>query len=85
MTVFYISSKLKNIACPYCETISSKVHSSYEREVQDLPMQNRKVVLLIKNRKMFCMNDQCKKKTFSEQHSFVDFNWKKTTRLIQNI
>ena len=31
------------------------------------------------------MNDQCKKKTFSERHSFVDLNGKKTTRLIQNI
>ena len=48
-------------------------------------MQNRKVVLLIKTRKMICMNDQCKKKTFSKRHSFVDLNVKKTTRFIQNI
>lgn len=48
-------------------------------------MQSRKVVLLIKTRKMFCSNSQCMKKTFSEQHPFVEHNGKKTTRLVQNI
>lgn len=42
VAVFYISSKMSEVKCPYCGTLSSKVHSSYEREIQDLPMQNRK-------------------------------------------
>ncbi len=46
--VFYISSKMNEVKCPYCGTISSKVHSFYEREIQDLPMQNRKVIFLVK-------------------------------------
>ena len=65
--------------------LSSKVHSSYEREIQDLPMQNRKVILLVKTRKMFCSNCKCEKKTFSECHPFVENNGKKTRRLVQNI
>ena len=30
---------MSEVKCPYCGTLSSKVHSSYEREIQDLPMQ----------------------------------------------
>ena len=75
VAVFYISSKMSEVKCPYCGTLSSKVHSSYEREIQDLPMQNRKVILLVKTRKMFC----------SECHPFVENNGKKTRRLVQNI
>lgn len=83
--VFEISSKLDEVKCPYCGHLSSKVHSCYQREVQDLPMQNKKVVLLVKTRKMFCLNNSCTKKTFSESHSFVDAKGKKTNRLVQNI
>lgn len=50
---------MSEVKCPYCGTLSSKVHSSYEREIQDLPMQNRKVILLVKTRKMFCSNCKC--------------------------
>lgn len=63
VAVFYISSKMSEVKCPYCGTLSSKVHSSYEREIQDLSMQNRKVILLVKTRKMFCSNCKCEKKT----------------------
>ena len=71
--------------CPYCGEKSNKVHSTYEREIQDLPMQNKKVILLVKTRKMFCHNSLCSKKTFSESHHFVDRKGKKTRRLEKNI
>ena len=35
VAVFYISSKMSEVKCPYCGTLSSKVHSSYEREIQE--------------------------------------------------
>lgn len=83
--VFEISSQEKVLKCPYCGQKTSKVHSSYIREIQDLPMQNRKVILLVKTRKMFCLNKNCERKTFSERHSFADIKGKKTLRLEQNI
>lgn len=43
---------MNEVKCPYCGTISSKVHSFYEREIQDLPMQNRKVIFLVKTRRL---------------------------------
>lgn len=85
VVVFSISSKCKELVCPYCGEKSNHVHSTYEREIQDLPMQNKKVILLVKTRKMFCRNDLCSKKTFSEKHCFVDRNGKKTRRLEEKI
>lgn len=81
IVVFSISSSESELICPYCGKPSNKVHSSYDREIQDLPMQDKKVVLLVKTRKMFCMNKKCNKKTFSERHCFVEPRGKKTIRL----
>lgn len=61
------------------------MHSCYTREIQDLPIQNRKMVFLVKTRKMFCTNNVCATKTFSEKHSFVDSKGKKTQRFEKNI
>ncbi len=85
LIVFKIASRKPELVCPYCGQASSKVHSSYEREIQDLPLQNHKVILLVKTRKFFCMNEECNKRTFSERHSFVDVSGKKTNRLVNNI
>lgn len=85
MVIFEVSSVLKDVVCPYCGHPSSKVHSRYQREIQDLPMQNKKVVLLIRTRKMFCVNSLCNKKTFAEKHPFVATNGKITERLEKNI
>ena len=74
--IFEVSSVLKEVVCPYCGQSSSKVHSRYQREIQDLPMQNKKVVLLVRTRKMFCVNNLCNKKTFAEKHPFVAVNGK---------
>ena len=83
--IFHIASTITELECPFCGSKTSKVHSIYQREIQDLPMQNRKVILLVKTRKMFCSNCKCEKKTFSECHPFVENNGKKTRRLVQNI
>ena len=77
MVIFEVSSVLKDVVCPYCGQPSSKVHSRYQREIQDLPMQNKKVVLLVRTRKMFCVNSLCNKKTFAEKHPFVTTNGKR--------
>lgn len=85
VAVLELSSTIKELQCPYCGVSSSKVHSSYTREIQDLPIQARKTIFLVKTRKMFCVNDKCTRKTFSEKHSFVDVKGKKTQRLEKNI
>ena len=69
VAVFHIRFKINEIKYPYCSALSSKVYSTYEREIQDFPMQNRKAILIVKTRKMFCSNCQCEKKIFSEYYN----------------
>lgn len=68
-------------ACPYCGTESTKVHSRYTRKLQDLPIQGKKVTLLLAGRKYFCINPQCGYKTFAEHFEFFDPNSARTKRL----
>jgi transposase len=50
--IFTVESTSSEVICPHCGKISTKVHSVYQREVQDLPIQNMNVILLINTRKM---------------------------------
>ena len=83
--VMEIGSTTKLLNCPYCGIVSQKVHSRYQREIQDLPIQGKRVVLLVTTRKMFCNNPDCEHKTFSERHLFVAVKGKKTVRLENSI
>ena len=80
-----IQSTKKQLECPFCKTLSDKIHSVYQREIQDIPIHNRQTILLLKTRKMFCLNPECHQKTFSEPFEFVSPKSKKTKRLIDKI
>lgn len=81
----YIESTRSEIPCPFCGNISSKTHSTYERSFQDLPMQGKKVKMIIKNRKMFCNNPECSHTTFAERFVWLAKKSKKTQRLEDEI
>lgn len=83
--IFYIQSSKKDLACPFCGSKSTWVHSIYQREIQDLPIQDKQVILLVNTRKMFCKNPDCPHKTFAEIHPFAAPRAKKTDRLLKNI
>ncbi|HZK27572.1 MAG: transposase family protein [Candidatus Syntrophopropionicum ammoniitolerans] len=80
-----VISRKKEAQCPFCENMSSRVHSTYERSFQDLPMQGKKVIVTIKNRKMFCDNPKCEHTTFAERFSWLSVKSKKTNRLKDEI
>ncbi len=71
--------------CPYCENISSNIHSRYIRTISDLPIQNNKAKLLIVVRKFFCSNPNCDHKTFGEKLNFASTKSVKKNRLIEYI
>ncbi len=83
--VFHIQSGKKELTCPFCGAKAMYVHSTYQREIQDLPIQDKQVILLVDTRKMFCKNPECPHKTFAEKHSFAAPKAKKTDRLVKNI
>ncbi len=82
ITVF---SNRKEVRCPFCGTLSSKTHFIYEKSFQDLPIQDKKVTIRLMNRKLFCQNSLCGRKTFAERFEFIDFKTKKTHRLENKI
>jgi hypothetical protein len=49
--VFEIASNKSNCTSPYCGMASSKVHSAYQREIQDLSIHNKQTILLVNTRK----------------------------------
>lgn len=85
-TIFInVVSNRKVVICPYCGSPSLKVHSHYERSFQDLPIQGKKVRVILNNRKMFCNNPNCNHTTFAESFDFLKFKAKKTKRLENEI
>ena len=83
--IFHIQSSRKELACPFCGSKSMRTHSVYERKIQDLPLQEKKVILLVTTRKMFCDNPECRHTTFAEIHPFAAPKAQKTDRLVKNI
>ena len=80
-----VESIAEQVACPYCKETSDKIHSKYIRKLSDLPIQGKKVKLLLHNRKYFCVNLDCQHKTFAERFSFFESNSTKTKRLWEEI
>jgi transposase len=67
--------------CQYCGTKSYKIHSKYNREIQDLPIAQYKVKLIVEVKKYTCENTECSHKRFAEALSFAKGHSKRTERL----
>ena len=54
------------VACPKCGQIARRIHSRYQRTLLDLPWQGQSVRLLLRCRKLFCLNPECAAQIFVE-------------------
>ncbi|MBA3948309.1 MAG: ISL3 family transposase [Herpetosiphonaceae bacterium] len=61
------SSRQAQPACPACQSVSGRVHSTYTRTVADLPWSTRRLVLHLEVRRLFCDSPLCAKRTFAER------------------
>lgn len=61
-----VSLTPENGTCPDCQGCSSRVHSRYQRIIQDLPASGVAVQLKLQVRRFFCDNPSCQRKTFAE-------------------
>ena len=77
----YAKSSVGKADCPYCGKESDKVHLHYERKIQDLPIQGKKVQIYLEIRNYFCYNADCRHKTFAERFSFYEPKARRTKRL----
>jgi transposase len=81
----YVVSTRNEVQCPFCGQMTTQTHSTYERSFQDLPIQGKKVKIIIRNRKMFCKNPECNHTTFAERFTWLANKSKKTQRLEDEI
>jgi transposase len=55
------------VPCTTCGTPSGRVHSRYQRRVNDLTVGGQPVMILLRVRRLFCPNPDCTVLTFAEQ------------------
>jgi len=80
-----LESKNKNIECPYCGNKCNSIHSSYTKDIKDLPIQEYKTNLRLHTRVFFCKNKKCKHTRFAERFEFYENYSRMTNRLKERI
>lgn len=81
-----VSSTQTIARCPVCTSLSRRVHSRYERTLQDLVLAQYSMSLQLQVRKFFCVNSACTRRIFTERLSGVAAPWaRKTVRLVQRL
>ncbi|NSL53369.1 transposase family protein [Calidifontibacillus erzurumensis] len=78
--IITIQSTSQSCPCPHCGVPSSRPHSRYTRLVQDLPIGEKSVTLLLLTRKWFCDHNVCDMKIFSERYEWLSVNGRRTLR-----
>src|SRR6266566_7668928 len=72
--------------CPLCGTSTTRQHSSYGRQIMDVPCAQKCVRLILGVRKFFCDVRTCSRKIFAERLApFVEPWARVTTRLFQEV
>ncbi|HEX3957475.1 MAG TPA: ISL3 family transposase [Trebonia sp.] len=67
LVTFRVRAKAGDAACSGCRRRSSRVHARYQRQLADLPLGGRKVLVIVQIRRFKCVSPRCAKSTFSEQ------------------
>ena len=62
-----VSPLTTSATCSLCEQRSRRVHSGYQRSLQDLPCCGQVLRLRVSVRRFFCDNGACRRKVFAEQ------------------
>jgi transposase len=65
--------------CPVCSKSSTRVHSRYQWTLADAPAAGRLVWILLRVRRFFCDNPECRSKTFVEQVDGLTRRWSRTS------
>ena len=67
--------------CPLCHCRSHRLHSHYDRTLKDMPLAQFTLVIRLVVGKFFCLNENCRRKIFSERLPSVTTPWaRRTTR-----
>lgn len=75
----------KNGTCPGCGQVSNRIHSTYLRNPWDLPVQGRRVRLLVIARRWWCVSGVCRQATFCERFEFLPPYAHRTQRMTETL
>ena len=53
--------------CPRCKSASRRVHAWHLRQLADLPVTGRRLVIELRVRRLVCQNAECSQRTFRQQ------------------
>lgn len=77
-----VSTKATTTPCPLCQQPSGRRHSRYQRTLADLPWNGIAVQIRLQTRRLFCENDTCQRRIFTERVPAVAAPYaRRTTRL----
>jgi transposase len=65
--ILQLQSKSITCPCPVCNTISLRIHSAYYRQLADLPVCGKKIMIHFKVYKFFCDHPSCRRKIFTQR------------------
>jgi transposase len=71
--------------CPTCSGWSEAFHSSYERNLGDLPVAGRQAVIDLRVRRFRCYQPACRRKTFAEQAPILAERYAHRTRRLRSL
>jgi transposase len=78
-----VSATSNEARCPDCSAASGRVHSRYQRTLNDLPCASFPMRLYLQVRRFFCDNPACTRVTFAEQLPAVAARQARRTRRLQ--
>ncbi len=61
-----LASSRAEACCPLCGQVTTRVHSRYQRTLQDLPWGHLRVSLRVQVHRFFCQNPGCARQIFTE-------------------
>jgi len=62
-----VTTSRPRVPCPECQQLSARIHSQYQRGINDLPWGEITVRLELQTRKFFCDNSECRQRIFCER------------------
>ena len=71
--------------CPLCGAWSEAFHSSYERNLGDLPIAGRRAIVDLRVRRFRCYQPECPRKTFVEQVPILAERYAHRTRRLRSL
>lgn len=75
-----LTSKQTLVDCPGCYQPTHRIHSYYERILNDLPWADYNISIQLRVRKFFCSNSECSRRIFTERLEKLASPWARRTQ-----